>query len=270
MRDINSDLLHTHLVMKGRRFPNYNRVYYSSNENLNELFSFVDVNDKSVLSVLGSGDQMFYFYNNGAKSVETFDVNRLTYYYYYIRYWTMKYLGEYYPEFTFSISFIKKLLGMVKIKTDEEKEAFNYWCKYIDLFNDKMSEKLFYKSGFDVINEISDITKIRNKVDNRLTFYNMNLGDEFIPVRKKYDFVYTSNISDYICHSIKGFTVYRDNLEQLINDDGAILSVNLRKLGFEENDIERKVFSEVFDIEELPEIERSDFKLPAGKIYRKK
>ena len=118
---------------------------------------------------------------------------------------------------------------MISIELCQEQKMNN-----IDLFNDKMSEKLFYKSGFDVINEISDITKIRNKIDNRLTFYNMNLGDEFIPVRKKYDFVYTSNISDYICHSIKGFTVYRDNLEQLINDDGAILSVNLRKLGFEE------------------------------------
>ena len=57
MRDINSDLLHTHLVMNGRRFPNYNRVYYHSNENLKELFSFVDVKDKDVLYKLNDSNK---------------------------------------------------------------------------------------------------------------------------------------------------------------------------------------------------------------------
>ena len=98
----------------------------------------------------------------------------------------------------------------------------------------------------------------------------MNLGDKVLPVNKKYDMVYISNISDYIPHNIKSFEIYRDNLNSLIRDDGTILSVNLRKLGCGENDIEKEVFSELFDVEELPEIERYDFKIPAGKIYRKK
>lgn len=270
MRDINSDLLHTHLVMNGRRFPNYNRVYYHSNENLKEFFSFVDVKDKDVLSVLASGDQVFHLYDKDAKSVETFDVNRLTFYYYYIRLWTVKYLGEYYPEFKFSIGFIKRLLGMVKIKTEEEKEAFDYWCKYIDLFNNKISGKMFYRGILEDINRLDDLGKIRDKINNEFVFYEMNLGDKVLPVNKKYDMVYISNISDYIPHNIKSFEIYRDNLNSLIRDDGTILSVNLRKLGCGENDIEKEVFSELFDVEELPEIERYDFKIPAGKIYRKK
>ena len=129
MRNINSDLLHTHLVMNGRRFPNYNRVYYHSNENLKELFSFIDVKDKDVLSVLASGDQVFHFYANGAKKVETFDVNRLTFYYYYIRLWTLKYIGEYYPEHKFSINFLRNLLGKVKIRSEEEKKLVKlFYC----------------------------------------------------------------------------------------------------------------------------------------------
>lgn len=270
MRDINSDILHTHLVMNGRRFPNYNRVYYHSNENLKEIFSHIDVNDKDVLSVLGSGDQMFHFYNNGAKSVEVFDVNRLTYYYYYIRMWTMKYLKKYYPEYNFNINFIKNLLCHVKIRDEDEKDAFNYWCKYIELFNDKMSNKLFYRGIFEDVNKLDDFSRIREKLNNQFVFYDVNLGDKNLPIRKKFDLVYISNISDYIPHNINSFIVYRDNIERLLKDGGKILSVNLRKLGFGEKDLEKELFSEIFNFEELPEIERYDFKLPGGKIYTKK
>ena len=59
MRNINSDILHTHLVMNGRRFQDYNKIYFHSNENLKEIFSFIDVKDKDVFTVLGSGDQTF-------------------------------------------------------------------------------------------------------------------------------------------------------------------------------------------------------------------
>lgn len=270
MRNINSDLLHTHLVMNGRRFPNYNRVYYHSNENLKELFSFIDVKDKDVLSVLASGDQVFHFYANGAKKVETFDVNRLTFYYYYIRLWTLKYIGEYYPEHKFSINFLRNLLGKVKIRSEEEKEAFDYWCKYIDLFNDKLSGKLFYRGILEDINRIDDLSIIRDKINNEFVFHEMNLGDKNLPVKKKYDMLYVSNISDYIPHNISSFELYRNNLNNLIRDDGAIVSVNLRKLGFGEKDIEKEVFSELFDVEELDEIDRYDFRMSAGKIYRKK
>ena len=270
MRDINSDLLHTHLVMIGRRFPNYNRVYYHSNENLKDLFSFIDVRDKDVLSVLSSGDQVFHFYDNDAKKVETFDVNRLTFYYYYIRIWTLKYLGEYYPDNKFSIDFLRSLLMKVNIRSNEEKEAFDYWCKYIDLFNDKSSRKLFYRGILENINRIDDLSKVMDKIDNEFIFYDMSLGSKNLPVKKKYDMVYISNISDYIPHNISSFELYRNNLNSLIRDDGVVLSVNLRKLGFGEKDIEKEVFTELFDVDELPEIDRYDFKIPAGKVYRKK
>ena len=129
---------------------------------------------------------------------------------------------------------------------------------------------MFYRGILEDINRLDDLGKIRDKINNEFVFYEMNLGDKVLPVNKKYDMVYISNISDYIPHNIKAFEIYRDNLNSLIRDDGTILSVNLRKLGCGENDIEKEVFSFFFDVEELPEIERYDFKIPAGKIYRKK
>ena len=66
-------------------FNDYSKVYYSSNEDFKNMFSSVDMNDKSVLTVLASGDQAIHFYNKGAKRVDVFDVNKITKYYYGIR-----------------------------------------------------------------------------------------------------------------------------------------------------------------------------------------
>lgn len=269
MRDINSDILHTHLVMNGRRFQDYNKVYYHSNENLKDIFSFIDVKDKDVLTVLGSGDQTFYAYDRDAKSVDMFDKNKLAFYYYYIRLWTIKYLGQYYPKYEFDIKFIKMLLSLVKIRSEEEKEAFDYWCKYIETFNSRMSEKLFYRGLYDEVNKVEDLTKIRKRINDDFHFYDIDVGKSVSPVRKKYDIVYISNISDYIEPNIRSFELYRDNLDSILKEDGIILSTNLRRLGFGERDLEKEVFSDIYSLEELPEVNRYDFKMSAGKVYRK-
>lgn len=48
--------------------------------------------------MLGSGDQAFHFLNRDAKSVDVFDINRLSIYYYYLRIWLIKYMNEFYPN----------------------------------------------------------------------------------------------------------------------------------------------------------------------------
>ena len=267
MTDINSDILHTHLIINGRRFPYYNRVYFHSNENLKDIFSFIDVKDNDVLTVLGSGDQVFYLYNNGAKSVDMFDKNKLAIYYYYIRLWTIKYLGKFYPELDFNI---RSILKSVKIHNIEEKKAFDYWCKYIEVFGDKINSKYFYRGLYECVNDLDDISKIKERIDDNFSYYNLDIGKDSIPTNKKYDLIYISNISDYIEPKISSFTLYRDNIDKVLKDNGKIISVNLRKLGFEEIDREDQVFKEIYDVEELPEVERYDFKLPAGKVYTKK
>ena len=86
------------IVDLGNRSDEYSPLYFSTNEPINELFSSVGIEDKEVLTVLASSDQYFYscFYN--AKSIDTFDKNRLTIYYYYLRIWTMEHLNSFYPK----------------------------------------------------------------------------------------------------------------------------------------------------------------------------
>ena len=106
MRDIDN----TSRLMDGIECDSFCPVYFSTNEHLDDIFSYIDVKDKKVLSVIGSGDQAFYFYNNGAKKVDLFDINKLAIYYYFLRVWTMKYLNRSYPYKNFGTSYIRDLI----------------------------------------------------------------------------------------------------------------------------------------------------------------
>ena len=63
----------------------HDRLYFNSNEDLDALLSKFDFRDKDILTVLASSDQLFYFYDKGARIVDTFDINKLTFYYYFLR-----------------------------------------------------------------------------------------------------------------------------------------------------------------------------------------
>lgn len=268
MTDINNDLLHTSLVMNGRRFPNYNRVYFNSNENVKDVLSVLDIKDKKVLSVLGSGDQAFHLLNNDALKVDLFDINKLTIYYYYLRRWTMKYLNHFYPNDDFNIKFIKELLSLVEIKDKNEKIAFDYWCKYIELFDDKRSNKLFYRGIFDNVNDLDDFSKVKKRLDEDICFYNVDISDNISTIKDKYDVLYLSNISDYVLPNYLSFENYKVNLEELLKPGGYIVSINGRKNGVSK--MEKDVFSDDFYIEELPEEEKYGFYLSSGNVYIKK
>ncbi len=59
------------------RFTTYAPTYLWSTENLTDYYSKLDFKEKDVLTVASSGDHAFNAFLVGAKSVETFDINRL-------------------------------------------------------------------------------------------------------------------------------------------------------------------------------------------------
>ena len=117
------------------RFTTYDRVYSETNEACDKIISKFDVKDKSVLTVLGSGDQAFQFYINGAKNVDLFDINKLTIYYYYLRIWHMKKYGSMYPEDIINTNYLKKLLCSVTPSSNDEKKAYLYWNIFVSKFD---------------------------------------------------------------------------------------------------------------------------------------
>ena len=119
---------------KHNSFDKYGPVYPYSNENLDKLFSCVDVCGKDVLTVASSGDHAFYSYNNGANRVDLFDINILTKYYYYLRMWVIKYFDNFYFD-NYKLS--KKDESIRNTKREDE-----FTLSHIDDFDEEEEKKL--------------------------------------------------------------------------------------------------------------------------------
>lgn len=79
---INMEIVKSELKRLGElesNFGEYSKVYLNTTENISGIMSNMDIKDKSVLTVAGSGDQAVNAYLNGAKSVSIFDVNPLSF-----------------------------------------------------------------------------------------------------------------------------------------------------------------------------------------------
>lgn len=245
-------------LVDGKRVDNYDKLYYSTNENLDELFKYVDVKDKDVLTVLSSSDQYFYCLFNDARSVDSYDINKLTKYYYYLRLWGIKYLDLFYPseDLFKNHIYIYELLKLVDCNDKSEEEAYMFWNSYIRKVFPFDNKNLFYvgskKTG------ISDTTKLIESIDkNKFSFYNSDIKN--INSNKKYDVIITSNILEY-CSS-DTTRIIRDKLDSLLNEDGIIVCSNIMYRYSSGNG----VFREKFTCRELPYVDN----YPLGYVYKK-
>ena len=264
---IKEDIEKTKLVKNGYESDKYGKIYFHSNERLKDIFSQLDVKDKNVFTVLASGDQAFYFYDNGAKKVDLFDINKLSIYYYYLRVWIINYLGRFYPR-TLCNEFIKDLLDIVEVKSEEEREAVLFWKKYIKNFSNGEINELLYFSENPFLNKINDVSNLASKLkEKKFNFYNIDISGK-IEVPNKYNIIYTSNAADYLYHDKKTFESYRDNLDELLDDDGIVVCANV--LRGRASIIEREVFSHKFLLSDLEYIEDKHFCGSPGYVYKRR
>lgn len=253
MSTIDEDILYTEKIMAAHLFENQmgdeDRIYYSSNENINKIIEKIDINNKNVLSVLGSGDQAFHLYNKGASVVDVFDNNKLTIYYYYLRRWIIIYINSFYPDLNkFSIEYIKDILLKVKPNTLEEKDALNYWNKFVSKFTNSSLKSIFhFPANCDLKrNTINDIEELKNKITNdNFSFYCEDFSWN-INIDKSYDLIYISNIPEWIYH-FQGnihMEIFKYNLMRLLNDNGVVLGTNITL--YEPSYSMRKIFRDDF------------------------
>lgn len=251
MKQVDIDIKKTQDVRNIVYSPNYGKVYFKSNEFLEDLLKNIDLKDKSVLTVLGSGDQAFYAYDKDAKSVDVFDINRLAIYYFYLRIWIIEYLNKYYPQENFDKKYIADILKMVKPKTDEEQLAYEYWNKYINTYFIG-TNSLFYKVSEIPEIKLSSLDKIKLRIKERcFNVYNIDISKPW-NCDKKYDVIITSNISDYIPKNRDNFCFYRDNLERLLNDNGVVVCSKFNN--HKTSSIEREEFKNNFIRRDFPKI----------------
>ena len=216
-------------VILGKLDSDHDRIYYSSNEDLKSLLSEVELQDKKVLSVLGSGDQVFSLHLKDVKSIDTFDINPLSKYYYFLRKWSILYCDNLYPN-VFSNEEIYKILQLVKPRSLNEMEAYTYWKKYIKHFYPFFTKNLFFVSSNPKRNEIEDLKKLKEKLlSEKFQFHSMDLSVDKIP--SKYDSIIISNILEYYSTKPKAMQTIVSNLYDMLSDNGKVVVSYLMNLG---------------------------------------
>lgn len=255
------DYLASRIIMSGKNIDGYDRVYYRINEDMVDEFLSIDFNDKEVLSVLASSDQVFMFRALDAKKVDTFDFNRLTMYYYFLRKWSIKYMNSLYP--ILNNNWINTLLSKVKVSSENEKKALLFFKKHLKNRSD--FNNFFYDidSQPEGASLFTNAKMANNFVDDDLTFFNLNLFKENSHlIFNKYDYIYISNILDWARNNEEKMKIAKDNLVSYLKSNGLIICSNLVNRDISSFSVERKIFEEEFEFHEFPN--------SRGYVYKKR
>lgn len=224
-------------------------TFYSAHlfttENISGFSKMISFENKSILTVCSSGDQAFNMILNGASWVSLVDANIFTKYYFHLKEAAIRVLD--YKDFLKFFTKKNKLdnnvfslniyLTIRKYIVDEEIRTFwDYlFCHY--------NGQVIYNSNLFVIGDNYQKTVIernnylkdeesynnlkRNLLNKNFIFYNINLFEENVPDEQIYDFVYLSNIFDYL--NIKDELEYikkiRDivlKIKNILRDNGEI------------------------------------------------
>lgn len=263
-------------VLNNKGTLNYGKLYYSTNENLTRLFNNFTVADKDVLTVAASGDQFFSAVYRGAKSVDTFDINKLTKYYLYLRKWSILYLDALYPNKTLFLCdnrWVEYLLKVVEPKNDDEVEAINFFKKYLELTEDTFTHNLFFMGAQDKdIPFRKDIKGLKKKlVEKEINFKDFDLFKE-VKTDKKYDRVIISNILEYGACDRKKLEQASKNLDALLNEDGEVIcSYLMTQAGTYDHFYEADIFSQYFDLIDFKDFYKGPMgtSFPVGYQYKK-
>ena len=262
------------MISAGKDIETFSKIYNNSNENLNKLFNCFSVKDKEVLTVLASSDHFFYTAYYGAKSIDTFDINPLTKYYYYLRMWTLNYNDEFYPsqKMLKEESYLNDLLQKVRPKTSEEEQAFEFWRLYLKYSTPKIHENLYCFNFHDHSNTIKNKNELKEKLLNiHPSFYHQDLFGE-ITCPNKYDIIITSNILEYGRNDTM-LLKSRENLKLLLKPKGIVINSHYVLNKNSDRFIrEKNIFLSEFDYEEFPYYKKYIFDeaSPLGYSYQKK
>lgn len=210
-------------LSKRKKMDSTVKIYERTNEDLKQLFDVYDVNNKSVLTVLASSDQLFSCYYNHAHSIDTFDKSYLTLYYYYLRKWLIIYRNQMYPSYHFFYDGdydLYSLICNVKPTNDDESEAKVFWKIYLENHMKKADKYLFNISSYTQPKPFDNhLASIKGLFDKTLNFTCMDMFQKNKYKRKKYDILILSNMLEYSQNKNELINA-RDNIESLLNEDG--------------------------------------------------
>lgn len=227
------------------------QIYPFTTQNLKAQYSFFNLKDKEILTILGSGDQVLELLLSGATKIDTFDINPLAELYFKLKEASFKanitkeeYLNFFryvdYPGFakTNRNCFNHDTYRNIEPNLDTDSKYFwsNLFLEYKPeiireknrLFNaDEYREKIFEK----ILNyyNYSNFELLKSKIRSlEFSFIESNLKELDSKLTHQYDFIDLSNIIRYADHMWEETPLekYRKLIDKLIpylKEDGSII-----------------------------------------------
>ena len=205
----------------------FNSIYLFTTENIAGYMKDLNLHNKKVITVTGSGDHVINAVLKGARKITTFDVNPLTKYYLDLKLAAIKYLSLdefkelllYENKNSFAYEVIKKL--------DMNKESKKFWLDSLEKFNQSglllRKSTLFNTKYFDASRKIKENLYLNeenyaivkdNLKDVDIEFIEKNIKD--LELNEEYDYMFLSNISDYLKDIYE--ENYLDKYQELISN----------------------------------------------------
>lgn len=257
MGDVNSNLHKVISACEGtsQLIKGYSRIYTFATENISGYIDYFDFNNKSLLTVGSSGDQVLNAFYNGARDITLFDINEYAKYYVYLKISAILTLS--YEEFKlfffkygpspfennlcmFSKDLFDKMKDTLRLLDYESYQFFDELFSTCEI--NKIRGYLFY----DDEARIKIITGINNYLKNEESYNKLKValweislkyinGDIFnSSIEGKYDNIFLSNICT---------TTYLERMKKLLrkldkhnlNDNGSVLVGYLWNTSFDED-----------------------------------
>ncbi len=242
-------------VIKGCNENDFSQIYLFTNENIKACFDKINFKSKDVLSVLASSDQVFDMFLRGAKTIDTFDINPLTKYYFHLKKAGIQALSQ--EDFITFFDIYNLVLdedGNYKFGELFDRDVFKEISKYLKddeyifwdtLFSSKSThnnlKKLFCNdySPSDILMKETlylnddNYKKLQTKIDElEIKFIKCNIYDLVNILDSKYDIMYLSNILGRLGFVqaisdksvLNHFIAFLNSLSKYLKENGEIIA----------------------------------------------
>ncbi|MBQ7240651.1 MAG: DUF3419 family protein [Bacilli bacterium] len=186
----------------------FNSIYPFTTENIAGYMKDLDLTGKKIITVTGSSDHIINAILKGCRDITTFDINPLTKYYMDLKLKCIEKLSfnDFLDIFLYNTKNIDREF-IERLNIDEESKNFwinnlekysNNWqsLRKSNIFNNKYfnPKSKFYENLYL---EESSYNIVANNIKNtKIKFINKNLID--LDITENYDYMFLSNISDYL------------------------------------------------------------------------
>ena len=271
-----SVLLEAILRCEGRIFTDSNKnkmgfwqIYPFTTENINGYIRYFDLNNKSLLTVGSSADQVINAILLNCRDITVIDINSFTKFYYYLKVACIidlefKEFCDFfcyrdYPKYcknnkdVFFIDTYNKIKSSLRLL---DYESYLFWDELFNTYNGEDIRKEIFSYDEDMLESLECMNLYMSNIENfnmvkeklkkvRPKFIINNIFDATLD--KKFDNIWLSNMACY--HKVDKFKKMVDKIYKNLNDDGKLLMAYL--YDFYKDSIYHEGWQEIYNLKKV-------------------